>query len=201
MQVYRAAALPGFGEQYAGAALPHAGRLTAQPRCRALLVKRQTYSAFDPASTKAKPTELPSMQSSSEDALLIACRSGDLQNVQQAVQQGASITAQSKAGGQPIHAACSHGHLPIVQWLVQQSASITAETKAGSQPIHASPAEHQATPDRYDLGEARFDWPEAHGNLLGWIQYRKTLPGECAGCESAQSNVNSDLTTPDHDAT
>jgi thymidylate synthase ThyX len=52
-----------------------------------------------------------------------------------------------------------------------------------AKPIHASPAEHQATPDRW------FDWvdapdvshwlqPELHGNLPGWIQHRKTLPDE-----------------------
>lgn len=40
-------------------------------------------------------------------------------------------------------------------------------------PLHASPAEHQATPDPY--AEARHQW----GNFSYWIQYRKTLPGEC----------------------
>jgi thymidylate synthase ThyX len=67
----------------------------------------------------------------------------------------------------------------------------------GSHPIHASPAEHQATPDRWMTGHAvpvsmdengsfMFEgkpgfWahPELSGNLgPGWIQYRKTLPGE-----------------------
>lgn len=47
-----------------------------------------------------------------------------------------------------------------------------------SQPVHASPAEHQATPDstREDVDE----WaaPQLHGNLHGWIQYRKTLASE-----------------------
>lgn len=49
----------------------------------------------------------------------------------------------------------------------------------GSHPMHASPAEHQATPDELfmmDLGMRR---PHLHGNLNGWIQYRKTLEGEC----------------------
>lgn len=63
----------------------------------------------------------------------------------------------------------------------------------GAQPIHASPAEHQATPDTYDMrdemlataaGKGKLAWqprwsnPELHGNFRGWIQYRKTLPGE-----------------------
>jgi hypothetical protein len=54
----------------------------------------------------------------------------------------------------------------------------------GSHPLHASPAEHQATPDQAtydpDRGE-RIGWlaPSLHGNFKGWIQFRKTLPGEC----------------------
>jgi hypothetical protein len=46
-------------------------------------------------------------------------------------------------------------------------------------PLHASPAEHQASPDKRHNGE--YDWnnKHLHGNLSGWIQYRKTLPNEC----------------------
>ena len=54
----------------------------------------------------------------------------------------------------------------------------------GAVPLHASPAEHQATPDRwfpdshfapdpYECGKWR--QPELHGNLRGWVQYRKIL--------------------------
>ncbi|WP_062120267.1 hypothetical protein [Aureimonas sp. AU40] len=63
------------------------------------------------------------------------------------------------------------------------------DTLVVSQPVHASPAEHQATPDkrnRYDFSghlienEEEREWgePELHGNLRGWIQYRKLLPNE-----------------------
>jgi len=47
-------------------------------------------------------------------------------------------------------------------------------------PLHASPAEHQATPDKLGAGYTGEDWeyPELHGNLRGWKQYRKMLPGE-----------------------
>lgn len=62
----------------------------------------------------------------------------------------------------------------------------------GSSPIHASPAEHQATPDEYmaEVGHGvmtgvsrilgyRWKRPELGGNLgPGWVQLRKTLPGE-----------------------
>ena len=49
-----------------------------------------------------------------------------------------------------------------------------------SSPVHASPAEHQATPDEFvSAGRGGF-WrsPNLHGNLTGWIQYRKTVPSE-----------------------
>jgi thymidylate synthase ThyX len=62
------------------------------------------------------------------------------------------------------------------------------ERLVGSHPIHASPAEHQATPDEILRGNPRFmkdegkrlGWchRELHGNLPGWVQHRKTLPGE-----------------------
>ena len=46
-----------------------------------------------------------------------------------------------------------------------------------SQPLHASPAEHQATPDVLD---EHGNWRNIslHGNLRGFVQYRKTLPNE-----------------------
>lgn len=46
-----------------------------------------------------------------------------------------------------------------------------------SQPLHASPAEHQATPDSQD---EHGNWRNIslHGNLRGFVQYRKTLPNE-----------------------
>jgi thymidylate synthase ThyX len=52
-----------------------------------------------------------------------------------------------------------------------------------SVPLHASPCEHQGTPDRhFKEGGWSGNWFEnshLHGNFRGWIQYRKTLPGEC----------------------
>lgn len=68
-----------------------------------------------------------------------------------------------------------------------------------SQPMHASPVEHQATPDEKSLYRTQvatftldgrimgwtqiresmeWDFPGLHGNLTGWIQFRKKLPGE-----------------------
>lgn len=55
----------------------------------------------------------------------------------------------------------------------------------GSSPLHASPTEHQATPDQMcdydDEGNPAlraWAFPERHGNLTGWKQYRKYLVGE-----------------------
>lgn len=52
----------------------------------------------------------------------------------------------------------------------------------GSTPLHASPAEHLATPDEQwnNMGGGLNQWknPHLHGNLRGWVQYRKQLPNE-----------------------
>ena len=45
-----------------------------------------------------------------------------------------------------------------------------------SQPMHAFLAEHQAKPDNFQFES--WNNPGLHGNLVGFIQYRKTLPGE-----------------------
>lgn len=48
--------------------------------------------------------------------------------------------------------------------------------------IHASPTEHQATPDSKILSSCSMvtDWQAKplHGNLPGWVQFRKQLPNE-----------------------
>lgn len=47
-----------------------------------------------------------------------------------------------------------------------------------SQPVHASPTEHQACPDIF-LGEnSGWRYPEKHGNLIGWQQFRKFIANE-----------------------
>ena len=45
-------------------------------------------------------------------------------------------------------------------------------------PPHMSPSEHQATPDITAPGGYRS--PHLHGNLVGWVQYRRTLEGGIA---------------------
>ncbi len=48
----------------------------------------------------------------------------------------------------------------------------------GQIPLHASPAEHQATPDHPTVYKGQWYKPHLHGNLRGYIQFRKTLVGE-----------------------
>lgn len=50
------------------------------------------------------------------------------------------------------------------------------ERLVGSQPLHASPTEHQATPD--ELIDDTWLNEDLHGNFNGWIQFRKSIPGE-----------------------
>lgn len=65
------------------------------------------------------------------------------------------------------------------------------ERLVGSIPLHASPAEHQGKPDVLDAvpqpfndltewmrNRDNYDNPWLHGNFVGWVQYRKTLPSE-----------------------
>jgi thymidylate synthase ThyX len=77
---------------------------------------------------------------------------------------------------------------------VAQDSTLFSKLMA-DQPLHASPAEHPATPDTQSLYKVSrlhpvtqdeeliqlgLDWdkPNYHGNLDGWIQFRKLLPNE-----------------------
>lgn len=54
-----------------------------------------------------------------------------------------------------------------------------------SQPVHASPTEHQAMPDIYLGNHAGWRYPQNHGNLVGWQQFRKFIPHENLELEAA----------------
>lgn len=59
----------------------------------------------------------------------------------------------------------------------QKAPSITADLAlydrlATAEPPHLSPMEHQAMPDRL-LTDGRWEREQQHGNLRGWVQYRK----------------------------
>lgn len=85
-----------------------------------------------------------------------------------------SVTRCAQVSYTPFHEA----KLTVEEEVARHDALISAR------PMHASPAEHQATPDRI-IGTDRFgdpvwEHPKLHGNLVGWVQYRKTLAGERA---------------------
>lgn len=65
---------------------------------------------------------------------------------------------------------------------IEKALKVYAQLVDKKHALHASPLEHQATPDRVyiEAMEQSQLWcsPELHGNLPGWIQFRKTLSGE-----------------------
>ncbi len=52
------------------------------------------------------------------------------------------------------------------------------QSLVASDRVHASPMEHQATPDAWFPAFERYLNPGLHGNLSGYIQFRKTIPNE-----------------------
>lgn len=58
---------------------------------------------------------------------------------------------------------------------LERALKIAAKLKDTS-PLHASPFEHQATPDKPDFDG--WQHGDEHGNLPGWRQARKMIPGE-----------------------
>lgn len=86
------------------------------------------------------------------------------------------LTAMSAARCARVSYLTHDGELPTVQ----QDLDLY-QRLVGAQPLHASPTEHQATPDilAYDqYQDSRWVNPGQHGNLIGWRQFRKMLPGE-----------------------
>lgn len=66
------------------------------------------------------------------------------------------------------------------QMTVPRALDIAAKLR-DSRPLHASPFEHQATPDVWTTFKTYPNgWlhPQEHGNLPGWRQARKMIPGE-----------------------
>lgn len=90
------------------------------------------------------------------------------------IRREVSVTRCAQVSYTPFHEA----KLTIEQEVARHDALVAA------QPMHASPCEHQARPDRIigrDAdGDPIWEFPKLHGNLTGWIQYRKTVPGERA---------------------
>jgi|SRR5665213_166512 len=62
------------------------------------------------------------------------------------------------------------------QTMTLERAGALAKKLMDANPLHASPAEHICKPDIHDVGAWR--QPEYHGNLTGYIQYRKLFNNE-----------------------
>jgi len=77
----------------------------------------------------------------------------------------------------------SYNDLETGQRMTLERGLAIAEKLRDSRPLHASPFEHQATPDSRAPGSkgykvGRWRNKEEHGNLYGWRQARKMIPGE-----------------------
>ncbi len=92
-----------------------------------------------------------------------------VQFVDMPVARAVSVTRCAQVSYTPFHEA----KLTVAEEVARHDTLIT------NRPMHASPCEHQATPDTR-LPDGSWANPHLHGNLRGWIQYRKTLAGECA---------------------
>jgi thymidylate synthase ThyX len=90
----------------------------------------------------------------------------------------------------------SYNDLETGERMTVERALLIYNKLVGSTPIHASPLEHQATPNSWLTGTAAgrlvavhadqignlqfgiWEYPHQQGNLYGWRQARKMLPGE-----------------------
>lgn len=75
----------------------------------------------------------------------------------------------------------SYNDLETGQRMTIERALTIAEKLKDFRPLHASPFEHQATPDElHHNNHLAGIWqrPSEHGNLPGWRQARKMIPGE-----------------------
>lgn len=112
----------------------------------------------------------------------------DWQNAEKYLQEG-RITRDMPSRAEVINllVAMSAARCARVSYLTHEGTTPTVQQDldlyqrlVGAQPLHASPTEHQATPDWLESGMLAEGWqnPQEHGNLYGWRQFRKMLPGE-----------------------
>lgn len=135
----------------------------AQPEIQALAVMmREAMNERNPTALKRDEWHLPYVTTSERnDALLVK----DNLLVKLSAARCARVSYLTHDGAIPKIAA----DLTLYERLV------------GSAPIHASPIEHQATPDHFDSIDDEWKCPHLHGNLRGWIQYRKTVEQQFKG--------------------
>lgn len=74
-----------------------------------------------------------------EDNLLIHSSIGQLEQVKEALTQGASVHITDNRGWTPLHLASSRGHIDVVQFLLEEGADLEARTdRINRTPLHLS---------------------------------------------------------------
>jgi uncharacterized protein len=63
--------------------------------------------------------------------LIIACKQGDIEKVQNILNNGVDVQSCSFQGATGFHTACQNGHIEIVKLLIQYKADINAKTLHG----------------------------------------------------------------------
>jgi ankyrin repeat protein len=65
----------------------------------------------------------------------IASSDGDLQRVEQLIEEGVSVNAQDETGYSPMHAAVSYGHTQLIEYLLMKGANLHIRDEDGDTPI------------------------------------------------------------------
>ena len=68
--------------------------------------------------------------------LFTSCKSGNLEDFNRAIYNGANIEAQDNDGNTPLHHASYNRHLEVVKILIELGANIEAQNKDGDTPLH-----------------------------------------------------------------
>lgn len=72
----------------------------------------------------------------SDEPLHDACYAGDMDKVQQLLDQGYDINSKDRAGATPLHYAASGGHLEVVDMLLERGANVHAQGHLDYTPLH-----------------------------------------------------------------
>ena len=88
------------------------------------------------------------MLARTDDALLSAAESGNMDEVARHLNYGADINVRNPQGITPLHFAALSGHRDVVEFLVSNGADVKARTRRGSTPLYfAVVMEHKAVAD------------------------------------------------------
>lgn len=66
-----------------------------------------------------------------KNALMVACKNGDLELVRRMVLLGASVKARTLTGGTPLMFAVLGNHIPVADWLLSEGADLNAKGSNG----------------------------------------------------------------------